>query len=115
MRLPLGLVAALTAQLGRYVLGQVANARTRTGKAQLSGHTLDEVFFRYLVSVWRAIAPLLSPWCADGDVPSAANLNLYEGSISHVHWHCDDESLFGSVGDSRLIVSLSLGSTVTFT
>ena len=33
--------------------------------------------FRYFVSVWRAIAPVLSPWCADGDVPSAANLNLY--------------------------------------
>ena len=38
--------------------------------------------FRYLAGVWRAIAPLLSPWCADGDVPSAANLNLYEGSRS---------------------------------
>ena len=70
--------------------------------------------FRYLVSVWRAIAPLLSPWCADGDVPSAANLNLYEGSRSHVSWHCDDESLFGGIGDSKLIVSLSLGSSVTF-
>ena len=45
MRLPLGLVAALTAQLGRYVLGQVANARILTGKAQLSGHILDEVVF----------------------------------------------------------------------
>ena len=70
--------------------------------------------FRYLVSVWRALAPLLSPWCADGDVPSAANLNLYEGSRSHVNWHCDDESLFGGFGDSKLIVSLSLGSSVTF-
>ena len=49
--------------------------------------------FRYLVSVWRALVPLLSPWCADGDVPSAANLNLYEGSRSHVSWHCDDEPL----------------------
>ena len=114
MRLLRGLVAALTAQLGRYVLGQVANARIRTGRAQLSGHTLDDVVFRYLVSVWRAIAPLLSPWCADGDVPSAANLNLYEGSRSHVPWHCDDESLFGGIGDSKLIVSLSLGSSVTF-
>ena len=70
--------------------------------------------WRYLVSVWRALAPLLSPWCADGDVPSAANLNLYEGSRSHVNWHCDDESLFGGIGDSKLIVSLSLGSSVTF-
>ena len=70
--------------------------------------------FRYLVSVWRAIAHLLSPWCADGDVPSAANLNFYEGSRSHVSWHCDDEPLFGGIGDSKLIVSLSLVSSVTF-
>ena len=88
--------------------------RIRTGKAQLSGHTLGRGCFRYLVSVWRAIAPLLSPWCADGNVPSAANLNLYEGSRSHVSWHCDDESLFGGIGDSKLIVSLSLGSSFTF-
>ena len=63
---------------------------------------------RYLTNVWRALAPLLSPWCADGDVPPAANLNLYEGSRSHVSWHCDDEPLFGGIGDSKLIVSLSL-------
>ena len=84
MRLPLGSVAALTAQLVRYVLGQVATVRTRTGKAQLSGHTLDEVVF----------GTLLVCGCADGDVPSAANLNLYEGSRSHVSWHCDGVSVW---------------------
>ena len=47
-------------------------------------------------------------------MPSAANLNLYECSRSHVSWHCDDEPLFGGFGDSKLIVSLSLGSSVTF-
>ena len=47
-------------------------------------------------------------------MPSAANLKLHEGSRSHVNWHCDDESLFGGIGDSKLIVSLSLGSSVTF-
>ena len=41
-------------------------------------------------------------------------MNLYEGSRSHVSWHCDDESLFGGIGDPKLIVSLSLGSSVTF-
>ena len=56
----------------------------------------------------------MSPWCADGDVPTAANLNLYGGSKSHVAWHCDDESLFGGNADPKLIVSLSLGSSVTF-
>ena len=44
-RLLHGSAAALTAQLGRYAPGQVANARTRTGKAQLSGHILGEVAF----------------------------------------------------------------------
>ena len=56
----------------------------------------------------------MSPWCADGDVPTAANLNLYGGSRSFVSWHCDDEPLFGDIGEPKLIVSLSLGSAVTF-
>ena len=30
-----------------------------------------------LTGVWRAIAPLMQPWCAEGEVPTAANLNLY--------------------------------------
>ena len=70
--------------------------------------------FRYLSSVWRALAPLLSPWCEDGNVPSAANLNLYGGSRSHVSWHCDDEPLFEGIGDPKLIESLSLGDAATF-
>ena len=70
--------------------------------------------FRYLSSVWRALALLMSPWCAEGDVPTAANLNLYGGSSSHVGWHCDDEPLFGGSGDSKLMISLSLGSPVAF-
>ena len=44
-RLLHGSAAALTAQLGRYAPCQVANARIRTGKAQLSGHILGEVAF----------------------------------------------------------------------
>ena len=35
-----------------------------------------------------------SLWCAEEDVPSAPNLNLYGGSKSHVSWHCCDEPLF---------------------
>ena len=37
----------------------------------------------------------MKPWCAEGDVPTAANLNLYRGWNSCVGWHCDDEPLFG--------------------
>ena len=63
MRLPLGLVAALTAQLGRYVLGQVANVRILTGKAQLSGHTLDEVVFGTLLVCGGSRTPLVALVC----------------------------------------------------
>ena len=53
--------------------------------------------------LWRAIAPLMKPWCAEGDVPSAANLNLYRGRSSHVGWHSDDEPLFGERGEAKLL------------
>ena len=67
-----------------------------------------------LARVWRAIAPLMKPWCAEGEVPTAANLNLYRGWNSCVGWHYDDEPLFGENGEAKLIVSVSLGSTVLF-
>ena len=31
----------------------------------------EEIFF------WSRVAPLLSPWCAKGPVPSGVNLNRY--------------------------------------
>ena len=64
--------------------------------------------------VWRAIAPLMKPWCAEGEVPTAANLNLYRGWQSCVGSHCDDEPLFGMCGDSTLIVSVRLGCFALF-
>ena len=80
---------------------------------------------RYRATHWRAvlgtasrfleaIAPLMKPWCAEGEVPTAANLNLYRGWKSCVGWHCDDEPLFGKCGDAKLIVSVSLGSFALF-
>ena len=66
-----------------------------------------------LAGVWRAIAPLMKPWCAEGEVPTAANLNLYRGLHSRVGWHCD-EPLFGGAGCSKLIVSVSFGSHFFF-
>ena len=62
-----------------------------------------------LAGVWRAIAPLMKPWCSEGEVPTAANLNLYRGWKSCVGWHCDGEPLFGKCGDAKLIISVSLG------
>ena len=67
-----------------------------------------------LAGVWRAIAPLMKPWCAEGEVPTPANLNLYWGLHSRVGWHCDDEPLFGGAGCSKLIVSVSFESTALF-
>ena len=67
-----------------------------------------------LAGLWRAIAPLMKPWCAEGEVPTAANLNLYQGWRSCVGWHCDDELLFGKCGDAKLIVSVSLGNFAVF-
>ena len=56
----------------------------------------------------------MQPWCAEGGVPTAANLNLYRGWKSCVGWHCDDEPLFGKCGDAKLIVSVSLGTFAVF-
>ena len=47
-----------------------------------------------LSGLWSAIAPMMKPWCAEEDVPTPANLNLYRGRSSHVGWHSDDERLF---------------------
>ena len=67
-----------------------------------------------LDGLWRAIAPLMNPWCAEGDVPTAANLNLYRGRSSYVGWHSDDEPLFGERGKAKLIVSVSFGTQALF-
>ena len=64
-----------------------------------------------LRGLWRAVAPLMTPWCSERDVPTSANLNLHGGSGSCVRWHSDDEALFGERGDPKLIVSVSPGSS----
>ena len=56
----------------------------------------------------------MKPWCAEGEVPTAANLNLYRGGNSCVGWHRDDELLFGEFGEAKLIVSVSLGTQALF-
>ena len=51
----------------------------------------------------------MAPWCAVGDVPTCAKLNYYGGAGSCARWHSDDEVLFGRRGESKLIVSVSIG------
>ena len=65
------------------------------GRGPAVGPHTGERCWPLLAGVWRAIAPLMKPWCAEGEVPTAANLNLYLGLHSRVGWHCDDEPLFG--------------------
>ena len=67
-----------------------------------------------LAGVSMAIVPLMKPWCAEGEVPTAANLNLCRGWKSCVSWHCDNEPLFGKCGDAKLVVSVSFGSPAVF-
>ena len=56
----------------------------------------------------------MKPWCAEEEVPTAANLNLYLGWKSCVGWHRDDEPLFGECGEAKLIVSVSFGRSAVF-
>ena len=67
-----------------------------------------------LTSLWRAVAPLTKTWCAEEEVPTAANLNLDRGRFSRVAWHSDNEPLFGVRGDPKLIVSTSFGTWALF-
>ena len=53
--------------------------------------------------LWRTIAPLMKPWCAEGEEPTAANLNLYRGGTSRVNWHSDNEPLFGGLECTSLL------------
>ena len=84
------------------------------GQGPATGPQTGERCWPLLAGVWRAIAPLMKPWCAEEEVPTAANLNLYRGWRSCVGWHCDDEPLFGECGDAKLIVSVSFGSSAVF-
>ena len=47
-------------------------------------------------------------------MPTSANLNYYGSSGSCVRWHCDDEALLGGQGESKLIVSMSVGFSARF-
>ena len=70
--------------------------------------------FTEAVKLWSRVASLLTPWCAKGEVPTGVNLNRYAGDGSFIPWHCDNEGLFGSPGEPKVIVSMSLGHSVLF-
>ena len=49
------------------------------GRGPAIGPRTGERCWPLLAGVWRAIAPLMKPWCAEEEVPTAANLNHYRG------------------------------------
>ena len=79
------------------------------GRTVAVGPQTGECSWELLHDLWKAIAPLMAPWCVEGEVPTCANLNYYGGSGSCVRWHRDDEGVFGGAGESKLIVSVSGG------
>ena len=87
-----------------YKYGHGAAVRPQTNKAIWDG----------VIGLWGRVAPFLSPWCGKKELPTGVNLNHYDGSRSCVHWHSDNESLFGPRDSPKLIVSLSLGNPVEF-
>ena len=70
--------------------------------------------FTEAIKLWSRVASLLTPWCAKGEVPTGVNLNRYAGDGSFIPWHCDNERLFGSPSEPKVIVSMSLGHSVLF-
>ena len=70
--------------------------------------------FTEAVNLWSRVASLLTPWCAKGEVPTGVNLNWYAGNGSFIPWHCDNEPLFGSPSEPKVIVSMSLGHSALF-
>ena len=70
--------------------------------------------FTEAIKQWSRVASLLTPWCAKGEVPTGVNLNRYAGDGSFIPWHRDNERLFGSPSEPKVIVSMSLGHSVLF-
>ena len=84
------------------------------GRRVAVGPQTEARSWELLQDLWKAIAPQMAPWCADGVMPTCANLNYYGGSGSCVRWHSDDEVLFGVQEESKLIVSVSIGFSALF-
>ena len=78
-------------QCGQSLVIPRALVYMHTVEAPLIGAQTGKQCWPLLAGVWRGIEPLMQPWCAEGEVPTAANLNLYRGWKSCVGWHCDDE------------------------
>ena len=98
-----------TTQRGRSPCDSSCTCSYAYGQGPAIGPHTGERCWPLLAGVWRAIAPLVQPWCA------GANRREPEpGWKSCVGCHSDDEPLFGECGDAKVIVSVSLGSSAVF-
>ena len=77
------------------------------------GPQTGERSWELLRDLWRAVAPLMAPWCAKEDAPTSVNLGYYGGSGLCVRWRRDDEALFGGQ-ESKLIISVNVGFSALF-
>ena len=93
--------------------GHVCSCSYRYGRGPVLPHSNPSVFTE-AVNLWSRVASLLTPWCAKGKVPTGVNLNRYSGNGSFIPWHCDNERLFGSPFEPKVIVSMSLGHSALF-
>ena len=87
-----------------YRTAWAANPRCRCPYAYGSGLAVGpqtgERSWELLRDLWRAVAPLMAPWCAKEDVPTSAKLELLRWfGGSRVRWRRDDEALFGGQGN----------------
>ena len=93
--------------------GHVCSCSYRYGRGPVLPLANPSVFTE-AVNLWSRVASLLTPWCAEGEVPTGVNLNRYAGNGSCIPWHCDNERLFGSPFEPKVIVSMSLGHSALF-
>ena len=93
--------------------GHVCSCSYSYGRGEVLPQANPSVFTE-AVNLWSRVASLLTPWCAKGEVPTGVNLNRYAGDGSCIPWHCDNERLFGSPSEPKVIVSMSLGHSVLF-
>ena len=77
-------------------------------------HKLIPPFSQRRLTCGAGSHPFLTPWCAKGKVPTGVNLNRYSRNGSFIPWHCDNERLFGSPFEPKVIVSMSLGHSALF-
>ena len=93
--------------------GHVCSCSYNYGRGPVLPQANPSVFTE-AVNLWSRVASLLTPWCAKGEVPTGVNLNRYAGNGSCIPWHCDNERLFGSPFEPKVIVSMSLGHSALF-